>query len=81
MIFFELSIFIRFLTYYLGKLALHQLMATKADQEGEPEAKGGEVLTMFGIYFCSRCRNMMTPHRSEDRKLIFKCQTCGLKEV
>lgn len=40
-----------------------------------------KVLTIFGIYFCNRCRNMMTPYRPIQSLLEFKCQTCGFKKI
>lgn len=50
----------------------------KADNEAEADS---EVLTIFGIYFCSRCRNMMAPSLSLGSQLVFKCQSCGIRKV
>lgn len=39
------------------------------------------MLSIFGIYFCGRCRNMMTPSLPLGTQLVFKCQSCGVRKV
>jgi DNA-directed RNA polymerase subunit M/transcription elongation factor TFIIS len=51
-----------------------------AGDSNEGQAKD-KVLTIFGIYFCNRCRNMMAPYRPLGSVLEFKCQSCGVKQI
>jgi hypothetical protein len=50
-------------------------------QKEEEEVEGIEVSSVFGIYFCWRCHNMMAPLRANANSLEFCCQTCGVQEV
>jgi DNA-directed RNA polymerase subunit RPC12/RpoP len=40
-----------------------------------------EVTSVFGIYFCLRCKNMMAPIQANGNLLEFNCQTCGIQEI
>lgn len=51
---------------------------TDDPNSGQNEDK---VMTIFGIYFCNRCRNMMTPYRPVWSVLEFKCPSCGVKKI
>ena len=39
------------------------------------------VVSVLGIYFCTRCENMMTPHKDCGPVLEFKCLSCGIQEL
>jgi hypothetical protein len=50
------------------------------DQQGSmPSGNNKGVLTAFGIYFCSECKNVMLPHKPNGHILEFVCQNCGPK--
>lgn len=40
-----------------------------------------EEISLFGIYFCSRCENFMTPSKGNGLQLDFKCLSCGVHEL
>ncbi len=50
----------------------------KFDEHHDPEPG---VTSIFGIYFCQRCRNIITPLRANGNSLEFTCQTCGTQDI
>lgn len=46
------------------------------DIESQPER---DVLNAFGIYFCTTCRNILTPGKPVGGILEFNCPLCGPK--
>lgn len=40
-----------------------------------------QATSVFGIYFCPRCSNIMSPARANGSLLEFSCQTCGSQEI
>ena len=39
------------------------------------------VTSVFGLYFCNRCRNMLTPIKANGYMLEFNCVSCGPQSV
>lgn len=63
----------------LRQILTHPIIANWMQKE--EEAEGTEVTSVFGIYFCWRCHNMMAPLRASGVSLEFQCQTCGVQEI
>lgn len=40
-----------------------------------------EFTNVFGIYFCSNCKNMLTPVKASGHILELSCPTCGVKNI
>lgn len=51
-------------------------LATSIMRSNHPQAT-----SVFGIYFCPRCSNIMSPAKANGSLLEFSCQTCGNQEI
>ena len=40
-----------------------------------------QATSVFGIYFCPRCSNIMSPAKANSDLLEFACQTCGNQQI
>ena len=40
-----------------------------------------EVQSVFGIYFCPSCRNMLAPNKANGNMLELLCPTCGVTSI
>jgi ribosomal protein S27E len=39
------------------------------------------VKSVFGLYFCSSCNNMLTPTKANGHLLELNCNICGIKQI
>lgn len=43
--------------------------------DGEAEVADGPSFNIYGMYFCSKCKDLLTPYKENGEKLEFICKS------